>query len=189
MEQNDLAYDAVAKEDVQRLRAQLQAVPVFAQQPGMGMGGSAVVDVTRTQFFRIPFTQVQQQQRQRLGLGLVADTEKRGARRQREMCHHSTHSTIQYSHPSPPPNPQAHSTPHTHPHPYKPPFPPPGPRPGGPPASLPRAGPRLRSRRAPRLHHRRALPRHPLPGPPRRLLLLPLHPGRHAVSSRAEPAV
>lgn len=106
MEQNDLAYDAVAKEDVQRLRAQLQAVPVFAQQPGMGMGGSAVVDVTRTQFFRIPFTQVQQQQRQRLGLGLVADTEKRGARRQREMCHHSTHSTIQYSHPSPPPTPR-----------------------------------------------------------------------------------
>lgn len=56
MEQNELAYDAVPKEDVQRLKAQLQAVPVFAQLPGMG--GAAVVDVMRTQFFRIPFTQV-----------------------------------------------------------------------------------------------------------------------------------
>lgn len=54
MEQNDLAYDMVSKEDVQRLRNQLQAVPIFSQQPGFG---TQAIDVTRTQFFRIPFTQ------------------------------------------------------------------------------------------------------------------------------------
>ena len=55
MEQNGLAYDMVSKEDVLRLKAQLQAVPVFTQQPGYG--SATAVDVTRTQFFRIPFTQ------------------------------------------------------------------------------------------------------------------------------------
>lgn len=58
MEQNDLAYDVVSKEDVLRLKAQLQAVPVFSQQAGYG--SSQAIDVTRTQFFRIPFTQVSQ---------------------------------------------------------------------------------------------------------------------------------
>jgi len=56
MEQSGLAYDMVSKEDVLRLKAQLQAVPIFSQQPGYGQGGHTV-EVTRTQFFRIPFTQ------------------------------------------------------------------------------------------------------------------------------------
>jgi len=56
MEQSGLAYDMVSKEDVLRLKAQLQAVPIFSQQPGYGQGAHTV-EVTRTQFFRIPFTQ------------------------------------------------------------------------------------------------------------------------------------
>lgn len=55
MHQSGLAYDMVPKEDVLRLKAQLQAVPIFSQQPGYGSGHT--VEVTRTQFFRIPFTQ------------------------------------------------------------------------------------------------------------------------------------
>jgi hypothetical protein len=65
MDQNNLAYDVVSKEDVQRVKAQLASIPIPNQQPGH----SAPVDVTRTQFFRIPFTQA---------LDLVANRQVRG---------------------------------------------------------------------------------------------------------------
>lgn len=47
----------VSKEDVARLRAQLQAIPIPNFTPGQS-SNTNFTDVTRTQFFRIPFTQV-----------------------------------------------------------------------------------------------------------------------------------
>lgn len=47
----------MSKEDVARLRAQLQAIPIPNFTPGQS-SNTNFTDVTRTQFFRIPFTQV-----------------------------------------------------------------------------------------------------------------------------------
>lgn len=56
MEENNVTYDMVSKEDVQRVRAQLQAIPIPNQQGYTSHGG--LTDISRTQFYRIPFTQV-----------------------------------------------------------------------------------------------------------------------------------
>ncbi len=54
MEENGVGYDIVSKEDLQRIRPQL-----LASQPATyNMGTQQPADPLKSQYYRIPFTQV-----------------------------------------------------------------------------------------------------------------------------------